>query len=165
MYVPHFNGNGATGRPQHEIREVEAPALREIGRLHERRDRQIGSIPGSGRLGGKGQGPSRPGWGTLPLWPRRRPVGRQRVINVEFPDDEQHFVTDALAKLQELEDRYAPRRLPNGPHSRSLARLNHEPRLELAFNLRLGAAKKAREAADVIYAELKAHLQRFNYRA
>ncbi len=94
------------------------------------------------------------------------PVGRQRVINVEFPDDEQHFVTDALAKLQELEDRYAAAKAAERAALAKLARLNHEPRLELAeFNLRLGAAKKAREAADVIYAELKAHLQRFNYRA
>jgi len=75
-------------------------------------------------------------------------------------------MTDALTRIRELEDRLAAAKAAEKAALAKLARLNDEPRLELAeFNLRLGAAKKAREAADAIYAELKAHLQRFNYRA
>jgi hypothetical protein len=73
---------------------------------------------------------------------------------------------DALTRLRELEDRLAAAKAAERAALAQLARLNHEPRLELAeFNLRLRAAKKAREASDEIYAELKAHLQRFNYTA
>jgi hypothetical protein len=75
-------------------------------------------------------------------------------------------MTDALSKLQDLEDRLAAAKAAEKVALAKLARLNHEPRLELAeFNLRLMAAKRAREAADEIYAELQAHLQRFNYKA
>lgn len=74
-------------------------------------------------------------------------------------------MTDALTRIRELEDRLAAAKAAERLALAKLARLNDEPRLELAeFNLRLGAAKKARQAADEIYAELKAHLQRFNYR-
>ena len=75
-------------------------------------------------------------------------------------------MTDALSRLQELENRLAAAKAAEKAALAKLARLNHEPRLELAeFNLRLRAARKAREASDEIYAELKAHLQRFNYKA
>lgn len=75
-------------------------------------------------------------------------------------------MTDALTKIHELETRLAEAKAAERAALAKLARLNHEPRLELAeFNLRLRAAKKAREVSDAIYAELKAHLQRFNYRA
>ena len=76
------------------------------------------------------------------------------------------FMTDALSKLRELEERLAAAKAAEKVALAKLARLNDEPRLELAeFNLRLAAAKRAREAADAIYAELKAHLQRFSYKA
>lgn len=75
-------------------------------------------------------------------------------------------MTDALTKIHELESRLAAAKAAEKVALAKLARLNHEPRLELAeFNLRLRAAKKAREVADEIYSELKAHLQRFNYKA
>jgi hypothetical protein len=75
-------------------------------------------------------------------------------------------MTDALTKLKELEDRLLAAKAAEKAALAKLARLNHEPRLELAeFNLRLRAARKAREHSDEIYAELKAHLQRFNYKA
>ena len=75
-------------------------------------------------------------------------------------------MTDALARIKELEDRLAAAKAAEQAALARLARLNDEPRLELTeFNLRLRAAKKAREAADAIYAELRAHLQRFNYKA
>lgn len=75
-------------------------------------------------------------------------------------------MTDALTKIRELEDRLAAAKAAENAALAKLARLNHEPRFELAeFNLRLRAAKKAREAADEIHAELKAHLQRFSYKA
>jgi hypothetical protein len=74
-------------------------------------------------------------------------------------------MTDALTRIRELEDRLAAAKAAERAALARLARLNHEPRLELAeFNLRLRAAKKAREASDEIYAELKAHLLRFNYK-
>jgi hypothetical protein len=76
------------------------------------------------------------------------------------------FMTDALTRLQELEDRLAAAQAAEKAALAKLARLNHEPRLELVeFNLRLAAARRAREASDAIYAELKAHLQKFNYKA
>ena len=75
-------------------------------------------------------------------------------------------MTDALTRIKELEDRLAAAKAAESAALAKLARLNHEPRFELVeFNLRLRAAKKAREAADEIHAELKAHLQRFNYKA
>ena len=47
-----------------------------------------------------------------------------------------------------------------------LARLNQHARLDLVeFNLRLRAAKKARQAVSEIQAELEAHLQRFYRKA
>ena len=74
-------------------------------------------------------------------------------------------MTDALTRLRELEERLAAAQVAEKAALAKLARLNQETRLELAeFNLRLRAAKKAREASDEIYAELKAHLRRF-YRA
>jgi hypothetical protein len=83
----------------------------------------------------------------------------------ELPDDPQYAMTDALTRIRELEDRLAAAKAAERAALARLARLNHEPRLELAeFNLRLRAAKKAREASDEIYAELKAHLLRFNYK-
>ena len=71
-------------------------------------------------------------------------------------------MTDALTKIRELEERLLAAQAAEKAALAKLARLNHEPRFELAeFNLRLRAAKKAREASDEIYAELKAHLRRF----
>lgn len=71
-------------------------------------------------------------------------------------------MTDALTKLRELEDRLAAAQVAEKAALAKLARLNQDTRLELAeFNLRLRAAKKAREASNEIYAELKAHLRRF----
>jgi hypothetical protein len=71
-------------------------------------------------------------------------------------------VTDALTKLRELEDRLAAAQVAEKAALAKLARLNQGTRLDLAeFNQRLRAAKKAREASDEIYAELKAHLRRF----
>jgi hypothetical protein len=75
-------------------------------------------------------------------------------------------MTDALARLRELEERLEAAKAAEKAALANLARLNHEPRFGLAeFNLRLMAAKKAREARDRVYAELKAHLQRFYYKA
>ena len=75
-------------------------------------------------------------------------------------------MTDALSKLRELEERLAAAKAAERLALAKLARLNDEPRLELVeFNLRLRAAKRAREASDAIYAELKAHLRRFFYSA
>jgi hypothetical protein len=74
-------------------------------------------------------------------------------------------VTDALGRIKELEDRLAAARVAEKTALAKLARLNSEPRLELTeFNLRLRAAIKAREAADAVHAELKAHLRRFNHK-
>ena len=71
-------------------------------------------------------------------------------------------MTDALTKLQELEDRLKAAQAAEKTALAKLARLNDEARLELAeFNLRLRAAKKAREASVAIYTELQAHLRRF----
>ena len=71
-------------------------------------------------------------------------------------------MTDALTRIRELEDRLLAAQTAEKAALAKLARLNHEPRLELAeFNLRLRAAIKAREASDEIYAELKSHLRRF----
>jgi hypothetical protein len=71
-------------------------------------------------------------------------------------------LTDALTKLRELEDRLAAAQVAEKAALAKLARLNQDTRLDLAeFNRRLSAAKKAREASDDIYAELKAHLRRF----
>jgi hypothetical protein len=75
-------------------------------------------------------------------------------------------MTDALTRIRELEERLAAAKTAEAASLAKLARLNHEPRLELAeFNLRLRAAIKAREATDAIRAELKAHLARFHSRA
>jgi hypothetical protein len=75
-------------------------------------------------------------------------------------------MTDALTRLHELERRLEEARLAEKAALAKLARLNDEPRLELAeFNLRLLAARRARQASEEIYAELKAHLQRFNHSA
>lgn len=74
-------------------------------------------------------------------------------------------MTDALTRIRELEERLAAAKAAERAALAKLARLNHEPRLELAeFNLRLRAAMKARQAADAIHAELKAHLERFHFR-
>jgi len=74
-------------------------------------------------------------------------------------------MTDALTRIRELEDRLAAAKGAERAALAKLARLNDEPRLELAeFNLRLRAAMKARQAADAIHAELKAHLDRFHYK-
>ena len=71
-------------------------------------------------------------------------------------------MTDALTRLRELEDRLLAAQAAEKAALAKLARLNQHTRLELAeFNLRLRAAKKAREAADEISAELKSHLRRF----
>ena len=75
-------------------------------------------------------------------------------------------MTDALSKLRELEDRLAAAKAAEKAALAKLARLSDHPRLELVeFNMRLRAAKKAREESDAIYAELKAHLRRFYYSA
>lgn len=75
-------------------------------------------------------------------------------------------MTDALSRIRELEDRLAAAKAAEKAALAKLARLNQDARFELAeFNVRLRAAKKAREAADEIYAELKAHLQRFYFKA
>jgi hypothetical protein len=75
-------------------------------------------------------------------------------------------MTDALARLRELEERLEAAKAAEKAALAKLARLNNEPRFGLAeFNLRLMAAKKAREARDRIYLELKAHLARFYYKA
>jgi hypothetical protein len=75
-------------------------------------------------------------------------------------------MTDALARIRELEERLEAAKAEEKAALAKLARLNHEPRFGLSeFNLRLGAARKAREARDEIYRELKAHLQRFYYKA
>lgn len=75
-------------------------------------------------------------------------------------------MTDALTKLRELEERLEAAKAAEKLALAKLARLNDGTRLELTeFNLRLRAAKKAREASDAIYAELKAHLSRFYHSA
>lgn len=75
-------------------------------------------------------------------------------------------MTDALTRLRELEERLEAAKAAERAALAKLARLNHEPRFGLAeFNLRLMAARKAREARDHAYAELKAYLQRFYYKA
>jgi hypothetical protein len=80
--------------------------------------------------------------------------------------DRRFSMTDALTRLHELERRLEEARLAEKAALAKLARLNDEPRLELAeFNLRLLAARRARQASEEIYAELKAHLQRFNHSA
>jgi hypothetical protein len=71
-------------------------------------------------------------------------------------------VTDALTKIQELEDRLKAAQAAEKAALAKLARRNQDTRIELGeFNLRLRAAIRAREAAAEVYAELKAHLRRF----
>jgi hypothetical protein len=75
-------------------------------------------------------------------------------------------MTDALTRLRELEERLEAAKAAEKAALAQLARLNHEPRFGLAeFNRRLLAARKAREARDRIYLELKAYLGRFYYKA
>lgn len=71
-------------------------------------------------------------------------------------------MTDALTKLHEIEARLKAAQVAEKAALAKLANLNRGGRLELVeFNLRLRAAKNARQAINDVYAELQAHLQRF----
>jgi hypothetical protein len=75
-------------------------------------------------------------------------------------------MTDALTKLHEIEARLKAARVAEKAALAKLANLNRDARLELVeFNLRLRAAKNARQAIADIEAEMQAHLQRFYRKA
>jgi hypothetical protein len=75
-------------------------------------------------------------------------------------------MTDALTKLHEIEARLKAAQAAEKAALAKLANLNRDARLELVeFNLRLRAAKNARQAITDIQAELQAHLQRFYRKA
>jgi hypothetical protein len=75
-------------------------------------------------------------------------------------------MTDALTKLHEIEDRLKAAKAAERAALAKLANLNHGGRFELVeFNLRLRAAKNARQAISDIETELQAHLQRFYRKA
>jgi hypothetical protein len=75
-------------------------------------------------------------------------------------------MTDALTKLHEIEARLKVARAAEKAALAKLANLNRDARLELVeFNLRLRAAKNARQAIADIEAEMQAHLQRFYRKA
>ena len=75
-------------------------------------------------------------------------------------------MTDALSKLHEIETRLKAAQAAERAALAKLANLNRGGRLELVeFNLRLRAAKNARQAVSDIETELQAHLQRFYRKA
>ncbi len=75
-------------------------------------------------------------------------------------------MTDALSQMHEIEARLKAAQAAEKAALAKLARLNQHARLDLVeFNLRLRAAKKARQAVSEIQAELEAHLQRFYRKA
>ena len=75
-------------------------------------------------------------------------------------------MTDALTRLHEIEARLQAARIAEKAALAKLANLNRGGRIELVeFNLRLRAAKNARQAITDIEAELQAHLQRFYRKA
>jgi hypothetical protein len=75
-------------------------------------------------------------------------------------------MTDALTKLNEIEARLKAAQLAERAALAKLGSLNREGRFELVeFNLRLRAAKNARQAIYDIEAELQTHLQRFYRKA
>jgi hypothetical protein len=75
-------------------------------------------------------------------------------------------MTDALTKMHEIEARLRAAQAAEKAALAKLANLNRDGRFELVeFNLRLRAAKNARQAVNEIEAELQAHLQRFYRKA
>ena len=75
-------------------------------------------------------------------------------------------MTDALARLDEIEARLRAAQVAEKAALAKLANLNRGGRLELVeFNLRLRAAKNAHQAVADAHAELQAHLQRFYRKA
>jgi hypothetical protein len=75
-------------------------------------------------------------------------------------------MTDALTKLNEIEARLKAAQAAEKLALAKLGSLNRDGRFELVeFNLRLRAAKNARQAINDIEAELQAHLQRFYRKA
>jgi hypothetical protein len=75
-------------------------------------------------------------------------------------------MTDALTRLHEIEARLKAAQAAERAALAKLANLNRDGRLELVeFNLRLRAAKNARQAVSDIETELQAHLQRFYRKA
>ncbi len=75
-------------------------------------------------------------------------------------------MTDALTKLNEIEARLKAAQAAEKMALAKLANLNRETRFELVeFNLRLRAAKNARQAIHDVEAELQAHLERFYRKA
>jgi len=76
------------------------------------------------------------------------------------------LMTDALTKLHEIEARLQAARAAEKAALAKLANLNSGGRLELVeFNLRLRAAKNARQTIADVETELQAHLQRFYRKA
>jgi hypothetical protein len=75
-------------------------------------------------------------------------------------------MTDALTQLNEIEARLKAAQLAEKAALAKLGSLNREGRFELVeFNLRLRAAKNARQAIHAIETELQTHLQRFYRKA
>jgi len=75
-------------------------------------------------------------------------------------------MTDALTKMHEIEARIRAAQAAEKAALAKLANLNRGGRFELVeFNLRLRAAKNARQAVNEAEAELQAHLQRFYRKA
>jgi len=75
-------------------------------------------------------------------------------------------MTDALTKLNEIEERLKLAHAAEKAALAKLANLNRDGRFELAeFNLRLRAAKNARQAITDVEIELQAHLQRLYRKA
>lgn len=75
-------------------------------------------------------------------------------------------MTDALTKLHEIEARLRQAQAAEKAALAKLANLNRGGRFELVeFNLRLRAARNARQAINEIEAEMQAHLQRFYRKA
>lgn len=75
-------------------------------------------------------------------------------------------MTDALTKMHEIEARLRAAQAAEKAALAKLANLNRDARFELVeFNLRLRAAKNARQVVNETEAELQAHLQRFYRKA
>lgn len=75
-------------------------------------------------------------------------------------------MTDALTKMHEIEARIREAQAAEKAALAKLANLSRGGRFELVeFNLRLRAAKNARQAVNEAEAELQAHLQRFYRKA
>jgi hypothetical protein len=75
-------------------------------------------------------------------------------------------MTDALSKLNEIDARLKVAQAAEKAALAKLARLSVHCRLDLTeFNLRLRAAKNARQAINEIEAELRGHMQRFYRKA